>query len=80
MNALQKLFKGISGDTPPREATGPGSCRNCEGQATSVAWDTVNLLKDENKGLKERVGELEGALDGALDVVNGVAVREIRRL
>ena len=75
MSAFQKLFKGISSDSPKENAT-TSSCRNCEGQAVSVAWDTVNLLKDENRGLKERVGELEGAVEGAIDVVNGIAVRD----
>jgi cell division septum initiation protein DivIVA len=39
-----------------------------------MAWDTVNLLKDENKGLKDRVEELETAVEGALDVVNGIGL------
>jgi hypothetical protein len=37
----------------------------------------VSLLKDENKGLKERVSELETAVEGAIDVVNGVAARAL---
>ena len=73
MSAFQKLFKGISGDSP---APSTSSCRNCEGQDASAAWDTVHLLQHENKGLKERVGELEVAVEGAMDVVNGVAIRE----
>lgn len=72
ISAFQKLFKGIAGDLP---SPGTSSCRNCEGQEASVAWDTVNLLKDENRGLKERVGELETAVEGAMDLVNGVAIR-----
>jgi len=71
MNTFQKLFKGISGDAESRSV---GSCRNCEGQDASIAWDTVNLLKDENKGLKDRVGELETAVEGALDAINGVGL------
>lgn len=73
MSAFQKLFKGISGDSP---APPMSSCRNCEGQDASAAWDTVHLLQHENKGLKERVGELEVAVEGAIDVVNGVAIKE----
>ena len=46
------------------------SCTNCEGpRASSEAWSIVSILKDENEELKHRVGELEGALDGCLDVV-----------
>ncbi|KAF7543593.1 hypothetical protein G7Z17_g10618 [Cylindrodendrum hubeiense] len=76
MSTFQKLFKGYSienlkdGDL----AMGADGCRNCQGQDASVAWDTVSLLKDENKGLKTRVQELETAVEGALDVVNGLAL------
>lgn len=65
MSTFQKLMKGISGDD---------GCRNCKGQDASVAWDTVGLLRDENKGLKSRVGELEDCLEGALDAVNGLVL------
>ena len=44
-------------------------CTNCEGIRASEAWSVVSILKEENEGLKHRVGELEGALDGCLDVV-----------
>ncbi|KAF4973879.1 hypothetical protein FZEAL_9156 [Fusarium zealandicum] len=72
MSAFQKLFKGITSEVPKN--AGPDSCRNCQGQEASIAWDTVNLLKDENKGLKNRVEELETAVEGALDVVNGLVL------
>ncbi|KAH6605092.1 hypothetical protein Trco_006799 [Trichoderma cornu-damae] len=68
LSTFQKLFKGISGD-PNKDING---CRNCQGQDASIAWDTVGLLKAENKTLKERVGELEEAVEEVLDVVNGV--------
>lgn len=70
MNAFQKIIKGISGDAT--EEAGPSECRNCKGQNASVAWDTVSLLRDENKHLKVRVSELETAVEGALDLVNGI--------
>ena len=66
MSTFQKLMKGISGDSE--------TCRNCKGQDSSQAWDTVSLLRDENKHLKGRVGELEDCLEGALDLVNGVGI------
>lgn len=44
-------------------------CSNCGGVRASEAWSVVGVLKEENKTLKRRVGELEGALDGCLDVV-----------
>lgn len=67
MSTFQKLMKGISGD-------GTDGCRNCKGQDASVAWNTVGLLRDENKQLKQRVGELEDCLEGALDAVNGIGL------
>lgn len=68
LNTFQKFFGGKSAEFVKTV----NSCQNCEGRDASVAWDTVNLLKDENKGLKGRVEELEEAVEGALDVVNGV--------
>lgn len=65
MSTFQKLMKGISGED---------GCRNCKGQDSSMAWDTVGLLRDENKNLKQRVGELEDCLEGALDAVNGIGL------
>jgi hypothetical protein len=37
-----------------------------------VAWDTVSLLRAENRGLKERVGSLEGAVETALDLCSNM--------
>lgn len=71
MTTFQKLIKNISGDAP-----GSG-CQNCRGQDASMAWDTVGLLRDENRGLKQRVGELEDAVDGALDLVNGYGILDL---
>ena len=44
-------------------------CSNCHGVRASDAWPVLSVLKEENQALKQRVGELEGALDGCLDVV-----------
>lgn len=71
ISTFQKLIKGISGD-PTKDATSVQACQNCHGQDASVAWDTAGLLRDENRGLKQRVGELEDAVEEALDAVLGV--------
>ncbi|KAI5864645.1 hypothetical protein GGS23DRAFT_457996 [Durotheca rogersii] len=71
LSAFQKLVKGISGGA---EAATVSNCSNCRGRDSSVAWDTVSLLRDENRGLKQRVSELEVVLEGALDAVNGVGL------
>ncbi|KAK3399259.1 hypothetical protein B0T20DRAFT_195774 [Sordaria brevicollis] len=65
MSAFQKIIRGIG--------SGNG-CANCMGQDASMAWDTVGLLRDENRHLKERVGELEIAVEGCLDLVNGIGL------
>jgi hypothetical protein len=44
-------------------------CKNCRGGSSAVAWDTVGLMRAENRGLKQRVGELEESVEGALDLV-----------
>ncbi|KAH6654390.1 hypothetical protein BKA67DRAFT_535711 [Truncatella angustata] len=72
MSTLQKLMKNISGET--LKDGGSDGCRNCRGQDSSAAWDTVGLLRDENRALKQRVAELEIAIEGVLDLVNGVGV------
>ncbi len=71
MTTFQKLMKGISGDGDLQTVS---QCSNCQGQDASVAWDTAGLLRDENRGLKHRVTDLESALEGALDVVNGIGM------
>lgn len=69
LSAFQKIIKGIAGDA--EETSG---CSNCRGRDASVAWDTLSVLRDENKHLKVRMGELEVAVEGALDLVNGIGL------
>ncbi len=71
MTAFRKLMKGISGEAEIRTVA---ECSNCQGQDASMAWDTASLMRDENRGLKSRVNELESALEGALDIVNGLGI------
>ena len=83
-STFQKILKGISA-TPEDESQtskekdeedelgmADEGCRNCRGGPSSVAWDTVGLLRAENKGLKDRMASLETAVEGALDLVNGL--------
>ncbi|KAH7326388.1 hypothetical protein B0I35DRAFT_405638 [Stachybotrys elegans] len=74
MTTLQKLFKGVSGESRDDTSRGVSGCRNCQGQEASMAWDTVSLLRDENKSLKERVTDLETAVEGALDALAGFGI------
>lgn len=77
LTAFQRLVKGISAIKEEGEGQGSNrvdACRNCGGQDSSVAWNTVSLLRDENSALKQRVAHLEVAVEGALDVVNGIKI------
>lgn len=65
-SAFRKMLGMGSSESSPTNA-----CSNCNGQGASIAWDTVGVLRVENKELKSRIGELEAAVDGSLDIVNG---------
>ncbi|TVY83173.1 hypothetical protein LSUE1_G004756 [Lachnellula suecica] len=41
-------------------------CKNCRGNNSSVAWNTVSVLRVENRELKVRVAELDEAVEDAL--------------
>ncbi|EPE10318.1 hypothetical protein F503_05413 [Ophiostoma piceae UAMH 11346] len=78
MSTFQKLVKNVTAaikdEEPDMLGMGTTSCHNCRGQDVSFAWNTVSVLRDENKHLKQRVGQLEVAVEGALDMVNGVGL------
>ena len=65
-DVVDDMFSGIG--------MGDSGCKNCRGRDASVAWDAVGLLRMENRGLKDRVGTLEGAVEGALDLCGGLRV------
>jgi len=74
-STFQRIMKGMGSSndgSPTKEEMGGiglgSGCSNCMGRDSSVAWDTVGLLKAENKGLKERVLCVEEAVEGALDL------------
>ncbi|MCJ1275502.1 hypothetical protein MMC21_003305 [Puttea exsequens] len=65
MTKIQPAFQHQDVLEEPKTPT----CTNCTGVKASEAWAVVGILKVENQALKHRVEELEGALDGCLDVV-----------
>ncbi|SLM39529.1 hypothetical protein LPUS_10089 [Lasallia pustulata] len=74
---FQKVLgmNGTSGSglsTPKLDEFSRPNCRTCQGVKASEAWKVVSILKEENKGLKERVGHLEGAVEGCLEMVGGM--------
>jgi hypothetical protein len=81
-STFQKILSGKSPNSQEDEARkqtenenelgiAETGCRNCRGGPATVAWDTVGVLKAENKGLKERMTILEKGINGALDAVSG---------
>ncbi|GES65894.1 transport protein SEC61 subunit alpha [Aspergillus terreus] len=44
-------------------------CSICHGVPSSEAWSVMGILKEENKGLKSRLGELELVIDDCLSMV-----------
>ncbi|KUJ13117.1 uncharacterized protein LY89DRAFT_592270 [Mollisia scopiformis] len=58
---------------------GEQGCSNCRGKDASVAWDTVGLMRAENKGLKERVGDLEKAIDDTLEMPFMIGVQGLTK-
>jgi hypothetical protein len=75
-STFQKLLSGMSSSPDeekkdPYEGIGMGleGCGNCRGKDASAAWDAVGLMRAENKGLKERIGELETSIEDALDLL-----------
>lgn len=77
-STFQKILKGLSTSTttasevPDFTSNGQWGCANCQGGHAAEAWSVVGVLKDENQGLKKRVGELEGAVEGCLGIVGGL--------
>lgn len=83
-STFQKFLQGtgiapIVVEKPEDEFGGIGmgidGCSNCRGKDASVAWDTVGLLRAENKGLKDQVGVLEGGVESALSLCYGYGDR-----
>ena len=74
-STFQKILKGLSVAKGSEVADADivrSSCANCQGGNAAEAWSVVGVLKDENEGLKKRVGDLEGAVEGCLDIVGGL--------
>jgi len=82
-STFQKLLQGMSPNAVEKPAEdefggigmGEEGCSNCRGKDASVAWDTVGLLRAENKSLKEQVGSLEDGVEGALALCLGYGNR-----
>lgn len=77
-STFEKVLKGVRPTDSTRRTENEeeyDGCNNCKGGTAAMAWDTVGLLKAENRGLKDRVEELSKAVEGALDLVGGLGLR-----
>ncbi|KAI5309828.1 hypothetical protein KEM55_002313, partial [Ascosphaera atra] len=46
-------------------------CSNCSGVSASDAWSIINIMRDENHGLKGRISDLEAAMEDVITLVGG---------
>ncbi|KKK23335.1 hypothetical protein P175DRAFT_0532762 [Aspergillus ochraceoroseus IBT 24754] len=68
-STYDKVLKGLA-STGITTAWGNSSrCGICHGVPASEAWSVMGILKEENKGLKTRLGELEMVIDDCLSLV-----------
>ncbi|OAX81377.1 hypothetical protein ACJ72_04279 [Emergomyces africanus] len=75
-SAYDRVLRGISstnlgGSFMSSNPFSTSRCSNCHGATASEAWSVVSVLKDENSGLKNRIVELETAVDECITLVGG---------
>lgn len=70
-SAYDRVIKGLASTRLGSSFAGGNSsnCNNCYGVPASEAWSVMGVLKEENRGLKMRLGELEVVIDDCLGLV-----------
>ena len=71
-STYDRVMKGLASTRLGSSFTNTGNsnqCGNCHGVPASEAWSVMGVLKDENRGLKTRLGELELVIDDCLGLV-----------
>ncbi|BCS29854.1 uncharacterized protein APUU_80157A [Aspergillus puulaauensis] len=69
-SAYDRVMKGLASSGITNAWAGnPSKCKICYGVPSSEAWSVMGVLKEENKGLKIRLGELEMVIDDCLSIV-----------
>lgn len=64
------------GGISPIKAPGTqGPRHETQGTNSGEAWDLVEMMRAENRALKARIEELEGANEGALEVLSGLGLQ-----
>lgn len=68
-SAYDRMMKGLSSTTSSWMTANPSKCNICHGVPASEAWSVLGVLKEENRGLKIRLGELEVVIEDCLGLV-----------
>ncbi|KAL5356559.1 hypothetical protein BJX96DRAFT_116965 [Aspergillus floccosus] len=69
-STYDRVIKGLASTGIGSSWVGsPARCSICHGVPSSEAWSVMGILKEENKGLKSRLGELELVIDDCLSMV-----------
>lgn len=69
-STYDRVMKGLASTRLGSSFVGSSNqCSNCYGVPASEAWSVMGVLKDENRGLKTRLGELELVIDDCLGLV-----------
>lgn len=72
-STYDRVMKGLAstrlGSSLGATSGNSNQCGNCHGVPASEAWSVMGVLKDENRGLKMRLGELELVIDDCLGLV-----------
>ncbi|KAJ5573917.1 uncharacterized protein N7459_008344 [Penicillium hispanicum] len=69
-STYDRVMKGLASTRLGSSFVGNSiQCTNCHGVPASEAWSVMGVLKDENRGLKTRLGELELVIDDCLGLV-----------
>lgn len=69
-STYERVIKGITSTRLGSSFVGnANNCNICHGIPSSEAWSVMGVLKDENRGLKTRLGELELVIDDCLGLV-----------
>ncbi|KAH7378430.1 hypothetical protein DE146DRAFT_319906 [Phaeosphaeria sp. MPI-PUGE-AT-0046c] len=66
----KSTYEKVRDGTVSLEKGGWG-CANCEGGAQAAVWGRLAKEREENRTLRHRVEQLEDAVEGALNVVDG---------
>lgn len=71
LSAYDRVIKGLSplANALVGSSNTPSKCSNCHGVPASEAWSVLGVLGEENKGLKQRIGDLEAIIDDCLHIV-----------